>query len=168
MRRVKLFIASSLDCYIARKDGAVDWCFTDADYGYVEFYDSIDTVIMGRKTYEKALEFEERPYKEKKCYVFTRKPEPARDNVEFVSDVIGTTKSLVNSSGKDIWLEGGAEINSILLNAGLVHEMIVSVHPLVLGGGIPMFRQVSQANAKLVDVKKYDSGLVQLHYTLPC
>lgn len=168
MRRVRLFIASSLDCYIARKDGGVDWCFTDADYGYAEFYDSVDAVIMGRKTYEKALEFEERPYKEKKCYVFTRKPAQNHDNVEFVSDVAGFTKNLVGSDGRDIWLAGGAEINSILLGAGLVHEMIVSVHPLVLGEGIPMFREIRQANMKLAEVTKYDSGLVQLCYKLPC
>jgi hypothetical protein len=56
MRKIKLFIAASLDCYISREDGSIDWLFTDNDYGYLEFYNSIDTVLMGRKTYDKALE----------------------------------------------------------------------------------------------------------------
>ena len=74
MRKIKLFIASSLDCYISREDGSIDWLFTDNDYGYLEFYNSIDTVLMGRKTYDKALEFEEHPFKDKKSYVFSKIP----------------------------------------------------------------------------------------------
>ncbi|AIC15427.1 dihydrofolate reductase family protein [Nitrososphaera viennensis] len=167
-RKVKLFIAPSLDCYIARSDGSVDWLFTDGDYGYAKFYDSIDTVIMGRETYETVLKLEEHPYKDKKCYVFTRNPGEKYRNVEFVSDVVGVTESLVRSTeGKDIWLEGGGEINSILLDAGLIHEIIVSVHPIILGSGIPMFNNgIKQADMKLVDLVRYDNGLVQMHYQL--
>jgi dihydrofolate reductase len=93
-RKVKLFIASSLDCHIARSDGSVEWLFTASDYGYARFYDSVDTVIIGRKTYETALKFEEHPYRDKKCYVFTRNPAPGEKhrNAEFVSDVVGFTK----------------------------------------------------------------------------
>jgi dihydrofolate reductase len=167
MRKVKLFIASSLDCYIARSDGRVDWLFTDGDYGYAKFYDSIDTAIMGRKTYETALKFEEQPYKDKKCYVFTRSPGERYRNVEFSSDVVGVTRDLVSSEGKkDIWLVGGAEINSILLDAGLVHEIIVAVHPTILGSGIPMFNKVKQADMKLLDLVRYDNGLLQMRYEL--
>ena len=66
MRKIKLFIASSLDGYIARQNGGVDWLFTDSDYGYLQFFNSIDTVLMGRKTFDKALELGEYPYKDKK------------------------------------------------------------------------------------------------------
>jgi dihydrofolate reductase len=168
VRKVKLFIASSLDSYIARSDGSVDWLFTDGDYGYAKFYDSIDTVIMGRKTYDTALKFDKQPYKEKKSYVFTRQP-PSQEfcNVEFVSDVVGVTRDLVHSdNNKDIWLVGGAEINSILLEAGLIHELIIAIHPTILGSGIPLFKRVRQVDTKLVDLVKYDNGLLQVSYQL--
>ena len=73
MRKIVLFIASSLDNFIARKNGDVSWLFTDQDYGYKKFYYSVDVLLVGRKTYEQALSFGEWPYIGKKCYVFTRK-----------------------------------------------------------------------------------------------
>jgi dihydrofolate reductase len=75
MRKVKLYIASSLDSYIASNNGSIDWLFSDADYGYTKFYNSIDTILVGRKTYDQSLTFEEYPYKGNKVYVFTRKAE---------------------------------------------------------------------------------------------
>jgi dihydrofolate reductase len=74
MRKIKLYIASSLDNYIASEDGSIDWLFSDADYGYAKFYDSIDTILVGRKTYEQSLRFEEYPYKEKKCMFLLIRP----------------------------------------------------------------------------------------------
>jgi dihydrofolate reductase len=74
VRKIKLFIASSLDGYIAREDGATDWLYRDDDYGYTEFYDSVDTVLKGRKTYDKVLDLGSTyPYKDKKNYVFSQK-----------------------------------------------------------------------------------------------
>ena len=67
MRKIKLYIASSLDSYIASHNGGIDWLFSDADYGYAKFYDSIDTILVGRKTYDQSLTFDEYPYKGKKC-----------------------------------------------------------------------------------------------------
>jgi dihydrofolate reductase len=73
VRKVKLFIASSLDGYIARKDGSIDWLCTDGDYGFAQFYASIDTILMGRRTYEKALDLAGGyPHKDKKSFVFTQ------------------------------------------------------------------------------------------------
>lgn len=166
MKEVKLFIASSLDGYIAREDGSVDWCFTDADYGYKEFYDSIDAVMMGRKTYEKALEFEEHPYKEKKCYVFTgdSKLKLGKD-IEIVTNVLDFTKELVRSSSKGIWLVGGSEIVSLLLDSGLIDEIILSIHPIILGKGIPLFKGIEkQTNLRMLKCITYESGLVQVRY----
>lgn len=76
--------------YISREDGSIDWLFTDDDYGYLEFYNSIDTVLMGRKTYDKALEFEQYPLRGKKCYVFSKNPIAKKkdQDVEFISDII--------------------------------------------------------------------------------
>ena len=169
-RKVKLFIASSLDGYIAREDGDVSWLFSDADYGYSQFFASIDTVLMGRKTYDKLLGFGiEYPYRGKKSYVFTRSIKRANDpNVEFVSeDAADFVQKLAGSQGGDIWVDGGSEIISALLNAGLIDEIIVSVHPVVLGRGIPLFKNVQrQIDLKLVKSISYPGGLVLLHYEL--
>lgn len=167
MRKVTLFIASSLDDFVARADGGIDWLFTDQDYGYRDFYDSIDTVLMGSKTFKAAEQLGEQ-FAGKECFVFSRSSEPGsgRENIHFVSDPVGFTKSLVKQVGKlGIFLEGGGEIVSLFLNEGLIDEIILSVHPVLLGEGIPLFRNVSkQVNLKLLGTRSYDSGLVQLHY----
>jgi dihydrofolate reductase len=168
MRKVKLFIASSLDCYIAREDGGIDWLFTDADYGYTKFYDSIDTIIMGRKSYDQSLTFDEYPYKGKKVYVFTHKKvrKNNKQDVEYIdTNIQDFVASLTQSIGKDIWLIGGGEIISVLLNAGLVDEIILSIHPIILGTGIPLLRNIQkEVNLKLENSLSFESGLTQLSY----
>ena len=178
MRNVKLFIASSLDGYIAREDGSIDWLYTDNDYGYTQFYDSVDTIVMGRITYDKFLHSGlEYRHKDKKTFVFTKnsssgkarrrgKKDAENDNVHFVEDVIEFTKELIQSPGKDIWLVGGAEIISIFLNAEMINEIILSMHPIVLGKGIPLFKnlQRKQLNLKLVKSIPYQNGLMQPYY----
>jgi dihydrofolate reductase len=169
MRKVKLFIASSLDCYIARQDGGIDWLFTDDDYGYTKFYDSIDTIIVGRKSYDQSLTFDDYPYKGKKVYVFTRKKIRKNNNeqdVEYIdTNIQDFVTSLTQSIGKDIWLIGGGEIVSVLLNAGLVDEIILSIHPIILGTGIPLLRDIQkEVKLKLENSLSFDSGLTQLYY----
>jgi dihydrofolate reductase len=175
MRRIKMFIASSLDGFIAREGGSIDWLFTDDDYGYQEFYESVDAVIMGRKTFEKGLELGGgiNPTKDKKNYVFSRNQQSLGgmekdDEVEFVGkDVRKFVEQLVNSSGKDIWLVGGSEIISILLKADLLHDIIISIHPKILGKGILLFKNTEkEMNLKMINCKAFDSGLVQLYYTI--
>lgn len=169
MRKVKLFVASSLDCYIAREDGGIDWLYTDADYGYEKFYDSIDTIIMGRKSYEQSLTFDVYPYKGKKVYVFTRK-KVRRNNNEQDCEYIDTNiqdfvTNLTQLIGKDIWLLGGGEIVSVLLNAGLVDEIILSIHPIILGTGIPLLKNIQkEVNLKLENSMSFERGLTQLCY----
>ncbi|HLC59934.1 MAG TPA: dihydrofolate reductase family protein [Candidatus Nanoarchaeia archaeon] len=164
MRKIKLFIACSLDGFIARVDGGIDWLFT-GDYGYKEFYDSIDTVLMGRKTYELALKLGE-TYKDKKAVVFTTKENLKKSsNIEFISDVISFTKKLKNLKGKDIWLVGGGEIVSLLLNNNLIDEMIIFMHPIILGKGIPLFKSIKkEIKLKLIGTHKFEDGLVKLYY----
>lgn len=100
--------------------------------------------------------------------MFTRNPLLGEkcQSEEFVSDVVGLTKNIVRSEGKDIWLGRGAEINSIPLDAGMMHEIVVAVHPTILGSGIPIFKCVKQADMKLLDLIRYDNGLVQVRYEL--
>jgi dihydrofolate reductase len=150
MRKIRLYIASSLDSYIASEDGSIDWLFSDADYGYAKFYDSIDTILVGRKTYDQSLKFDEYPYKGKKVYVFTRRTERKMNNnahdVEYIDqDIPGFTRHLIRQSSvekKDFWLLGGGELVSVLLNANLIDEIIVSVHPIILGKGILLFSNI--------------------------
>jgi dihydrofolate reductase len=173
MRKVKLFIASSLDCYIAREDGSIDWLFTDEDYGYTKFYDSIDTILIGRKSYDKSLTFDEYPFKGKKVYVFTRKNGGGKKNknsqqndVEYMdTNIEDFVTRLSQSVGKDIWLLGGGEIVSLLLNVGVIDEIILSIHPVILGKGIPLFSNIQkQVKLKLENAMYFDSGLTQLCY----
>lgn len=167
MRKIKLFIACSLDGYIARMDGSVDWLFTDHDYGYNHFYASIDTVVMGRKTYEQLLTLGDYPYKGKINYVVSRlNPEAQDDNVIFITDNIAEfMRSLLVGSGRDIWLVGGGELIDLFIQERLIDEFIISVHPVLLGSGIPLFkRQQAEMPLVLMGCTPFASGLVQLCY----
>lgn len=170
MRKIRLFIASSLDGYIARNSGEVDWLFTDSDYGYAEFFAQIDTLIMGHKTYEQVLSFGEYPYKGKKGFVFSNTLAGTRDeNVEFVGgDWKHFISSLRNQSGGDIWLVGGAKTIHYCMKHGLVDELILSIHPIILGNGIPLIVKDASLETALTlkNVKTYNSGLLQVSYDL--
>lgn len=164
MGKIILYIASSLDGYIARENGDVDWLPINTDSGYDNFYKSIDTVIMGKKTYDQILTFGDYPYKGKKSYVFTRNDSLTKDeNVEFASNVEEFLRNLVSSKG-NIWLVGGSELFSAFLEHKLVDEIILSIIPTVLGKGIPLFQNINQeANLKLIKTTGY-SGFVELTY----
>lgn len=167
MRKVSLFIATSLDGFIARKDGGIDWLFTDGDYGYASFYRSVDEILMGRKTYQQALGFGEFPNQDKPVYVFTRRRgKPDFPNVSFInSSPAAFVRGLKKKKGKTIWLVGGGLLNGALLEAGLIDEIVLSIHPIALGMGIPLFAGAREAVSWVtVKTKKYQSGLVQITY----
>jgi len=166
MRKIKLFIASSLDGYIAREDGNIDWLPQSGNSGYDEFYKTIDTVIMGRKTYEQILTFGKYPYEGQKSYVFTKNTEIKKDgNIEFVFETEKLVKELLSSSGKDVWLVGGADLISTFLNFDLIDDIILSIIPIVLGKGIPLFKNIQkEIKFELVKTTEYNE-LVELYYT---
>ncbi len=170
MRKIRLFIAASLDGYIARKSGEVDWLFTDQDYGYTEFYNQLDTVLMGRKTYEQVLQFGEYPYKKKQGFVFSQTRHGERDeNVEFIGESLREfVNGLRQASGDDIWLVGGSEIIHYFIKHGFLDELILAIHPIILGDGIPLIIKDKSLDMKLKfkQVKSYDSGLLQVFYNL--
>jgi len=168
MRKVKLYIATSLDAKIARKNGAIDWLpqLSDEDYGYKNFLSSIDTTLMGYKTYEICLSFGEWVYKDQKNYVFSRNPsKPCISEAELISsDPVEFVNQLKNQPGKDIWLIGGGEINTLLHDAGLIDEYIVAYIPLVLGEGVELLPNVKrQQNMKLTKHEVYPNGVVLLY-----
>lgn len=167
MRKVILFIATSLDGYVARRDGSIDWLYTEGDFGYQEFLASIDTTLMGGVTYREVLGFGEFPYKDGsiKNYVFTRRPESMPgEYVEFVSsDIPEFVRALKQQPGKNIWLMGGGQINTVLLNAGLVDEMRIFLHPVILGDGIPVFAPpVRESWFTVEDAHVHERGLTEL------
>ena len=167
MRAVKLFIACSLDGFIARKDNCVDWLFHDTDYGMSAFYKTVDTVLIGRKTYDLMVRLGLPYYKGKTNYVFSRTRTGVEgEGIHYVSSDIGEfVESLRQRKGKDIWLVGGSVLIDSFLKRHLIDEIILAVHPVILGKGIPLFRGgVAQTDLTLQKCVEYESGLVQLWY----
>ena len=165
MRKIILFIASSLDGYIARENGNIDWLPENTASGYDNFLKSVDTVIMGKTTYDQVLTFGEYPYKDKKSFVFTKNTNQNKDeNADFVSDVEKFVKDDFPNAGENIWLVGGAQIISSFLKHGVVDEIIISVIPVLLGKGIPLFKNIeNETKLEFVKTEKYGQ-LVDLHY----
>ncbi|MFQ5440053.1 MAG: dihydrofolate reductase family protein [Nitrosopumilaceae archaeon] len=164
MKKIILYIAVSLDGFIAKKNGSVDWLseFSNKgeDYGYKKFLDSVDTVLLGNTTYK---EFKA-PYENKKCFVFSRENSGKIDNITYVNtDVKDFVKGLNND--QNIWLVGGADIAKEFLKNSLIDEFIITVIPVLLGEGISLFGgDFVYHKLKLQKVKSYDSGVVQLNY----
>jgi dihydrofolate reductase len=173
MRKVILALAVSLDGYIARENGDVDWLkmqdLSEAADEAKEFFASIDTVFFGRATYEKGLEmgggasFGDGII----CYVFTRSPRKSDDaNLQFVSENIADfVRNLKKQIGKNILLMGGGKIAETFFTENLIDEMILGIQPVILGAGIPLFA-ASQKQIELgrIDVKTRKSGTVQISY----
>jgi len=167
-RRVALFIATSLDGYIAGPEGDLSWRFQDADYGYAAFQARVDTVLMGRRTYEAALALPAWPHEGRKTVVFSRRGELVVASPDTVAtartprDVIGELRA---RDGGTLRVVGGSEFVRACLDDGLVDDIIVSVHPLVLGGGTPLAPDGTRRTAlSLVSERRYPSGLMQLTY----
>ncbi|KDR95991.1 Dihydrofolate reductase [Peptoclostridium litorale DSM 5388] len=172
-RNIILYIAISLDGYIAKNNGAVDWLSgngedTNVDNGYDDFYNTIDTVVMGRITYEQVVN-ELSPdtwvYEGKKCYVATRKKYESDKRAEFISDdIVEFIKNLKIQDGKDIWLVGGGKLVDQFIKQNLIDKYIVTIIPTILGDGIPLFlKENPEIKLRLVETKVID-GMVELSY----
>ena len=164
MRKIIVYIASSLDGYIARENGDVDWLPESSESSYDAFYKSVDTLIMGKTTYDQVLTFGEYPYKDKKSFVFTRTSMNNDDNVEFVSDVEKFVKEGFPGTGNNVWLVGGAQIISSFLKQEAIDEIIITVIPVLLGKGIHLLKNIEkETKLELTKTEKFGQ-LVDLHY----
>ncbi|MDO7908647.1 dihydrofolate reductase family protein [Paenibacillus sp. JX-17] len=169
-RNVVFYGAMSLDGYIARKNHSLDWLIGtegEEESGYAEFYDTVDTLLMGRTTYEQiqVLSPEAFPYEGKTCYVFSRTTTGSDEHVTFVDEdaevLVGRLKQ---QPGQRIWVVGGGALLRPLIQKQLIDEWIVQIAPVILGQGIPLFIPGEQENQlKLLDVRRFGQ-FAELHY----
>lgn len=171
VRRVVVYIAASLDGYIAKKDGDISFLSSvetpGEDYGYAEFIKGVDAVLMGRKTYDKLLSMSVPfPHSGRKCYVASRKRKGSDGRVEYVRDPAKLIGKLRKAPGKDIFCDGGADLINALLKKDLVDVLVLSVIPVLLGDGIPLFKRGRpEKRLRLVDSRSFPSGVAQLRYS---
>jgi dihydrofolate reductase len=171
MRKVVLYIACSMDGYIASPGDDLDFLSVveeeGEDYGYAQFNSTVDTVILGGRTYDWVVnQGHEFPHHDKDAYVITRTPRESNGKVRFypgdLADLVNGLKSL---PGKDIFCDGGAWVANELMKRDLIDAYIISVIPVMLGDGIRLFDdRRPQQELKLVSAKSFEAGLVQLHY----
>ncbi|NRF40397.1 dihydrofolate reductase family protein [Pedobacter foliorum] len=175
MRKLVLGLAVTLDGYIEGPNGEYDWCFTDQDYGLNEFFTRVDAIFIGRKSYEMAQQYADSNNGElvpgmpsMTEYVFSKTLKSVKEGAMLVSDdSIAEARRIKEQPGKDIWLFGGASLTDALMKEGLVDELWMSVHPILLGTGKPLFRsQESRTKLTLLESKTYETGLVSLRYSI--
>lgn len=170
MRKVILNVAVSLDGYIEGPNGEYDWCFADQDYGMSAFFEQIDLIFMGSKSYKLIKSSGDiNAFPQTKC-VFSDSLQPEENpDVHIIrsADFKERVLEIKNELGGDIWLFGGAELMSSFLKENLIDDFMISIHPIILSGGKLMFNPLN-TRAELVHTgtKTYSSGLVQVYYTL--
>lgn len=170
-RECCLYIAMSLDGYIAGPNGELDFLSTveqpGEDYGYAEFYETVDTLFMGGKTYDKVLSFGiDFPHRGKESYVWSASRSGRDENVTFVNGDPGAfVRQLKQQPGKRIYCDGGSELIRELLRQDEIDYFRISIIPQLLGAGIPLFREgIPAQKLRLTQTAAFPSGLVQLTY----
>lgn len=174
MKKIVLYSAVTIDGLIARKDGGVDWL--DAfvgdpgvgDYGYGDFIASVDTTIMGYETYRTTVKLDGLSSMAGfRNYVLTRRKDRAPSpRITFISENIHEfLREMKKGDGGNIWLLGGGQVNSLLLHGGLIDEMVLTVVPIILGDGVPLFAQPAPESAFILrSTRSYSNGLLQSVY----
>lgn len=171
-RKIIVYIATSADGFIARKDGGFDWLDrprTAGDYGMGAFYKSIDAVLWGRKTWDQAMEMSGSVGSSRskiKNYVFTHNPPAGKSKAIFVNEPIKDFATrLREQEGKDIWIMGGGGVIGSFLDAGEIDEFIIHVIPTFIGEGIPLIEPRHRTvELELLESHAYEDGVVKLHY----
>ncbi|MBO5997551.1 MAG: dihydrofolate reductase [Alphaproteobacteria bacterium] len=169
MTKVILHICTSVDGFISDEDGNSDFVFEaqEADPEFKKFYDSVGSVVMGRKTYDYLKETQPKLFKEKDVYVITHYLRQKEKNVTFIHEnIMGRIKDLKKNSKENIWLLGGSEITNILLKEKLLDEAVITIAPVILGKGIRLFKDDNPCiKAKLKGSQVFDE-FVQATYKL--
>jgi len=173
-RKIIVYIATSADGFIARPDGNVDWLNRPepkGSYGRGEFFKSIDTILWGRKTYEKGIEMGMNASsgfgRGIRNYVFSRSPQRSSEGAfEFLNEPVKPfAQRLRAQPGKDIWMMGGGEIIASFLDEGEIDEFSIHVIPVLIGEGIPLIQpRHREVRLKLLSSKEFPDGVVHLNY----
>lgn len=170
--RIRLYIAMSLDGYIADRDGGVGWLepFQDQDYGYEQFYSEIATLVMGRRTWKRVGKLSGQPYRGRRVIVLTEGgldglPEGVETRAGEIGDLCA---ELRGDTPGDVWVVGGAYVVDQFMAADELDEIELYVMPLLLGGGVPLFREKAEPRSlRLVDTREFPDGVVQMRYERP-
>ena len=171
MRKIILEVAVTLDGFIEGPNGEYDWCFDDQDYGMTVFFKRIDSIFIGRHSYELMQKIGETSvpgYSDLKEYVFSTTLKEVKPGAEIIhGDIKEKVEKIKNEAGKDIWLFGGASLTTTLLNLNLIDEINLAIHPIILGNGKALFSDIkNRVSLNLIDTKTYSSGLVSLSYRI--
>ncbi|MFA9417850.1 dihydrofolate reductase family protein [Natrinema sp. HArc-T2] len=174
--RVTLYIATSVDGYIADLEGGVDLLEefqsesdgNEDEEGFREFFASIDCLVMGATTYEQVLGFGEWPYGDKPTYVFTQRVlSPATEAVEFVDREVAELSTELKKQHDHIWLVGGAQLAQTFLRERQIDALRLSQIPVLLGDGISLFAgEYDRQKLQLIDISVHDSGILEQHYEI--
>ena len=167
MRKLILQLATTIDGYIEGPNGEYDWCFSDPDedYGMTAFLENIDTLLMGRKTYEVMQAAEEKYFTDKTWIIISKTLKEAKEGEVLDNDIVENVRKLKEKEGKDIWLFGGAELSKMLLENNLIDQIELAVHPILLGSGKLLFSDLAQRKPlELIEAIPYRSGLVMMKY----
>lgn len=166
MKRTVAYLAISLDGAIARGDGGLDWLDDASDFDFAGFLAGVDSIVLGRQTYEEILGFGPWPYGDRETWVCSRRLEGADERASFGSDLVAIVRTLVSRPGEGkVWLGGGGAIIAEALRHDLVDELELYVHPVLLGGGVPLVPfAVPDRHFALRENVAFPSGVVRLAY----
>ncbi|MCP3658795.1 MAG: dihydrofolate reductase [Bacteroidetes bacterium] len=171
--KISIYIAMSIDGFIAKKNHDTDWlnCVGgyDTDYGFKKYLSNVDTIILGRKTYDvavKAYNTKKWPYTGEKLIVLSNTLKQVIDEAElYAGDISILINQLHSKKSKHIWIDGAETINQFL-RLNIIDEMIISIIPILLGSGIELFNINKELPCKFISSQNYSSGLVQVKYQI--
>jgi len=171
-RNLVLYIAASLDGYIAAESHNLDWLFEvdgEDDNGFSKFYDTVDTILIGRTTYDWIMRYENGgfPYIGKECYIFSRTIKGENEYVKFTDeDAAPFIQDLKSKEGRNIWIVGGGELLHTFLKENLVDELMISIAPVLLGRGILLFMDNDfRTRLVLTEMNRYNQ-FAELRYNV--
>ena len=174
MMKTSMYVAASLDGFIARPDGDISWLESiegaAEDYGYQDFYETVDCLVMGGKTFRQMCAFSKWPYTGKATWVYSRSPVltdiPGVFHVGMPPKIL--VKQLKDEGKQHLWVLGGGEIHSLFLRAGFIDEIRLFIMPLALGEGIPLFAPPLQGRRwRLADLRRWNGDMAELRYVRP-